>query len=115
MAMLALRTKELTFTGTVDASLLAVPAGTLIACLGCRVNVAATGGTIPTVIVQGATLMVEAQILPQAAGLKRSASPSWVMTTAAGSIDVDTTGLTGTPSITFFFVMAKIDPGAGEV
>lgn len=115
MAFLGLRARELTFTGTADASLASIPAGTLIACVGCRVNVAATAGTIPTVAVDGATLMVEAQILPQVAGLKRSASPAWILTTAASTVFVDTTGITGSPNITFYFVMGKIDPGAGEV
>lgn len=113
MAFAGLRAKELNFTGVVDKSF-TVPAGTVVACMGARVAVAATAGTM-VVTADSATLMADAQILPQAAGLKRSATPTFFLMTAAATILIDTTGITGTPDITFFFLMYKAEPGAGEV
>lgn len=115
MAFLGIRLKEYRFTGTADLVFGVFPPGLLIACVGCRVETAATGGTIPTVNIDGGTLMAEAQILPQVAGIKRSATPGFILCTGAtNTLTVDTTAITGSPVIIFYFLMAKVEPGAGE-
>jgi hypothetical protein len=113
MAFAQLRTRELNFTGTATKTLAAVPAGTVVAMLGCRVAVAAGAGAID-VAADGATLMATAAVLPTATGLKRSATPTFFLMTAAANI-VATSTLTGSPNITFYALMYKADPGAGEV
>lgn len=112
---LGLRLKTYTFTGTVDKVFGVFAPGLLIACVGCRVEVAATAGTIPTVNIDGGTLMAEAQILPQVAGIKRSATPGFQLCVGAtNTLTVDTTGITGSPVIHFYFLVARVEPGAGE-
>lgn len=114
MAFIELRERQFRATGTADATLAVVPAGTLVWVLGARVAVAAGAGTA-ILTADGVTMMASADIGPTATGLKRNTTPGPYLMTAAATILLDNTGFTGSPDITFYCAVTKIEPGSGEV
>lgn len=109
------------FTGTTDAALIAVPAGTAVKVMAVRVHAAYSSGTldIKADSAAGAVLMATAAVAPTAAGLKgntatgltaSAAGPNGYVFTAAGSIFIDSGTLAGAGAVEVFVEFTRIEP-----
>ncbi len=115
MAYNVYRERHLTFTGTADAVLAALPAGCAIMCYGARVIDAAATGALALTDGASITIMSDTDLDPNTTGFKRNTTPGPFFLTSARSITADATTLADAVEVVFYCSVAQIVPGAGEV